>query len=163
MKKLIKPCLCILALMILLSGVAYSQETKVTSGTKVSEKFLTTWKKVGNKTKEIRSFKTEKATTVAGVRGAEAEDEALKYLYFKGGVKYPSRLELRNAVEMLEQFVLDNPEDPSVVETKYFVAQCYVQLNELDRAETVLNDIVNNHSDTEFAEYSKDDLAEIKK
>ena len=61
------------------------------------------WKKIGNLTKKKRSFQVEKATTVAGVRGAEAEDEVLKHLYYRGGTAAPSRLELKNAIEMLIQ------------------------------------------------------------
>jgi mannitol-specific phosphotransferase system IIBC component len=86
--------LCGIVVLFLTARVLIAQDPKQTQQTqakqeqktaKVSEEFLNTWKKVGDKTKEIRSFKTEKAITVAGVRGAEAEDEALKYLYFKGG------------------------------------------------------------------------------
>jgi len=162
MKKILTCVVVLLMLGIISSGMVIAQE-KQAAKKEVSQKFLTTWKKVGNKTKEIRSFKTEKATTVAGVRGAEAEDEALKHLYFKGGIKYPSRLELRNAIDMLEQFVKDNPDDPTVAESKYFVAQCYMQLGETDKARTAFDDIIKNHADTEYADYAQEDLAGIRK
>ena len=39
-------------------------------------------------------FEVEKVTAVAGVRGAEAEDEALHHLYYRQSMKGPSKVEL---------------------------------------------------------------------
>ena len=130
---------------------------------KVSDDFLNTWKKVGDMTKEIRSFKTEKAVTVAGVRGAEAEDEALKRLYYKGGIRYPNRLELKNAIELLENFVKENEEDPTVVQSKYFIAQCHMQLGEVDVGVEAYNDLIENFPKSEYAKLAKSDLENIAK
>ncbi|MFC1555678.1 tol-pal system YbgF family protein [candidate division KSB1 bacterium] len=142
------------------TGAAFTQDQ--TEKKQVSQKFLNTWKKVGDKTKEIRSFKTEKATTVAGVRGAEAEDEALKYLYFKGGVKYPSRLELKNAIAILEEFVKENPDDETIPESKYFMAQCYFQLGEADKAKVAFQDLIDNHASSDFSAFAKEEIKNIK-
>jgi len=164
MKKMMHVIIIILAFGILVSGITVAQDKKPeASGKKVSSKFLTTWKKIGNKTKEIRSFKTEKATTVAGVRGAEAEDEALKFLYYKGGIKYPSRLELKNAIQMLEAFVQENPLEETVPESKFFIAQCYAQLGETDKAISVFEELIKNHAKSEFAQFAKDELNALKK
>ena len=38
---------------------------------------------------------TEKITAVAGVRGAEAEDEALHHLYYRQSMKGPSEMDCR--------------------------------------------------------------------
>ncbi len=162
MKKIMNLMAVILTITVLASSGLFAQDKQQTGqDKKKTKKFLTTWKKVGNKTKEIRSFKTEKATTVAGVRGAEAEDEALKHLYFKGGVKYPSRLELKNAITMLDMFVKENPEDESVPESKYFIAQCYFQLGEIDNAKTAYQDLIKDHPASEFAGYAEEELKEI--
>jgi len=148
----------------LMSALVYAQENQGTQEKKqVSEKFLTMWKKVRDKTKDIRAYKTEKAVTVAGVRGSEATDEVLKLLYFKGGVPYPSQLELKNAITMLETFVKENPEDSTVVEIKFYIAQCSFQMDDVKKATAVYEDIVKNHPKSEYVVLAKEELEAIKK
>ena len=43
----------------------------------------------------------EQVVTVAGVRGAEAEDEALHHLYYRKSMKGPNKMELRSALGQL--------------------------------------------------------------
>ena len=63
-------------------------------------------------------FEVEKVTAVAGVRGAEAEDEALNLLYYRRSMKGLSELQLRKALgrllnkrSMLEKQGTEVPED----------------------------------------------------
>ena len=46
-------------------------------------------------------YEVEKVTDVAGVRGAEAEDEALNLLYYRRSMKGLSELQLRTALGKL--------------------------------------------------------------
>ena len=46
-------------------------------------------------------YEVEKITAVAGVRGAEAEDEALSLLYYRKSMKGLSELQLRKALGKL--------------------------------------------------------------
>ena len=46
-------------------------------------------------------YEVEKTTAVAGVRGAEAEDEALKLLYYRKSMKGLTELQLRKALGKL--------------------------------------------------------------
>ena len=46
-------------------------------------------------------YEVEKITAVAGVRGAEAEDEALNHLYYRKSMKGLSELQLRKALGKL--------------------------------------------------------------
>ena len=46
-------------------------------------------------------YEVEKITAVAGVRGAEAEDEALNLLYYRRSMKGLSELQLRKALGKL--------------------------------------------------------------
>ena len=46
-------------------------------------------------------YEVEKVTAVAGVRGAEAEDEALHYLYYRRSMKGLSKLDLERALGKL--------------------------------------------------------------
>ena len=48
-----------------------------------------------------RGYEEEEVTAVAGVRGAEAEDEALKLLYYRRSMKGLSELQLRKALGKL--------------------------------------------------------------
>lgn len=55
---------------------------------------------VWNEIEEVstKEYEVEKVTTVAGVRGAEAEDEALNHLYYRKSMKNPSEIELNKAL-----------------------------------------------------------------
>ena len=46
-------------------------------------------------------YEVEKITAVAGVRGAEAEDEAVNHLYYRKSMKGLSELQLRTALGKL--------------------------------------------------------------
>ena len=50
---------------------------------------------------DVESYETEYITAVAGVRGAEAEDEALLHLYYRRSMKGLSRLQLQKALGKL--------------------------------------------------------------
>ncbi len=121
------------------------------------------WKKINKVTRAQRSFKTEKATTVAGVRGDEAEDTALKQLYYKGGGKYPTRLELKNAIEILETSIKQEPDAETVPETKYYIGQCYEKLGENKRAIRLYEEIVDLYPKSKYAVDSRTSLNALTK
>ena len=50
---------------------------------------------------ESEAYETEYITAVAGVRGAEAEDEAVNHLYYRKSMKGLSELQLRTALGKL--------------------------------------------------------------
>ena len=53
----------------------------------------TIWEEIKEVT--IKDYEIEKVTTVAGVRGAEAEDEALNMLYYRKSMRSLSLLDLQ--------------------------------------------------------------------
>ena len=59
----------------------------------------TVWEEIQNVT--TVEYEVEKVTAVAGVRGAEAEDEALLHLYYRKSMKGLSRLQLQKALGKL--------------------------------------------------------------
>ena len=59
----------------------------------------TVWEEIQDVTDE--SYEVEKITAVAGVRGAEAEDEALLHLYYRRSMKGLTKLELQRALGKL--------------------------------------------------------------
>ena len=71
----------------------------------------TVWNEIENVADE--GYEVEKVTAVAGVRGAEAEDEALHHLYYRRSMKGLSKLDLQKALGKLiikrEKISDDNP------------------------------------------------------
>ena len=59
----------------------------------------TVWNEIQDVVDE--GYEVEKVTAVAGVRGAEAEDEALALLYYRKSMKGLSELQLRKALGKL--------------------------------------------------------------
>lgn len=158
--------LLLILLMLLFYSLSFPQQEKKggEKEIKVDEKWNNTvWKKVGDLTKEKRSFQVEKSTTVAGVRGAEAEDIILKQLYYRGKGQYPTKLELKNGIDMLKQIIKTEPDAPTVPESKFYIAQIYQQLGETQNAVDTYEDIVKNHPDSEVAKESSTELNKLKK
>lgn len=136
-------------------------EKKDEKAPKVDAAFLTRWKKIQAITKQ-QAYETQQTRTVAGVRGAEAEDAILDQLYYKGGVRYPSRVDLKNAITQLQEAVKADPKAATVPEQKFFIAQCHAQLGENDLAKGAYQDLVKNYPDTEYGKMAKDELAKMK-
>ena len=65
-------------------------------------------------------YEVEKITAVAGVRGAEAEDEALALLYYRRSMKELSKLDLQKALGKLilkKEKMLEKNLDTSKIDT----------------------------------------------
>ena len=72
----------------------------------------TVWNEIEDIAESV-SYETEYITAVAGVRGAEAEDEALALLYYRRSMKGLSKLDIQKALGKLiikrEKMNEDNP------------------------------------------------------
>jgi tetratricopeptide (TPR) repeat protein len=129
--------------------------------TKANPAFLNRWKKIQTSSQK-RAYETQQTRTVAGVRGAEAEDAILDQLYYKGGVRYPSRVDLKNAITQLQEAIDADPKAETVSEQKFFIAQCHAQLGESDLAKGIYEDLAKNHTDTEFGKLGQEELNKMK-
>jgi len=129
---------------------------------KNTKAFLNRWKKI-QKVAKKKAYETQQTRTVAGVRAAEAEDAVLDQLYYKGGVRYPSRVDLKNAITQLQEAIKDDPKAETVPEQKFFIAQCHSQLGEIDEAKAVYKDLVENHADTDWAKEATTELGKLEK
>jgi len=123
----------------------------------------TAWKRVEQLTAKERAFEVERATTVAGVRGKEAEDEIVNRLYFKGGTRYPARLEVKRAIRLLNRRIESDPKSESVPELQYFMAQCFLQLGEEEKALTIYRDLVKQHGKSEWAKKAGEEIKRLEK
>ena len=67
---------------------------------------------------ESKGYEVENITAVAGVRGAEAEDEALAHLYYRKSMKGISQADYRKAYGKLrnkrDELFKNNPEHPKL-------------------------------------------------
>ena len=77
----------------------------------------------------------EQITAVAGVRGAEAEDEALHHLYYRKSMKGPSRHELMEAYGKLrnkkELLLKENPDNSEIEKLNKFIDHLKFKLSEV--------------------------------
>ena len=89
----------------------------------------TVWK--WNEIEEVttKEYEVEKVTTVAGVRGAEAEDEALHHLYYRQSNEGPSLIELNKALGKLKNTLAalkeKNAQHEKIPEVTHYIIQIY--------------------------------------
>lgn len=130
-----------------LFAVSIAQEP---DSTVVDDDWLNTvWIQVDDMVKE-EEYEAQEIVTVAGVRGAEAEDNILDKLYYKGGKRYPNQSKLLKAIETLEKAIEKDPKGKDVPKQKYFIAQCYEKLGRTDESKKYYKNIVDNHKDSSY-------------
>ena len=127
----------------------------------VDEEWLNTiWTQVDDMVKE-EEFKLQETVTVAGVRGAEAEDGVLDKLYYKGAKRYPSQDKLRKAIDTLKEAIAKNPKSAGAPKQKFFVAQCYQKLGQKRQARDFYTQVTKDHAKTPWADKATKALAEL--
>ena len=69
-------------------------------------------------------YEVEKITAVAGVRGAEAEDEALALLYYRRSMKGLSKLDIQKALgKLIIKRKNMNNDDPNIKKIDGYILQ----------------------------------------
>lgn len=127
----------------------------------VDEDWLNTvWTQVDDMVKE-EEFKLQETVTVAGVRGAEAEDNILAKLYYKGGKRYPSQDKLTKAIKTLQEALAKNPKSAGAPKQKFFVAQCYEKLGQMAQARDYYTQVTKGHPQSPFATKAKNKLSKM--
>ena len=110
----------------------------------------TVWTQVDDMV-EREVLQKQEIVTVAGVRGAEAEDNILAKLYYKGGKRYPSQDKLVKAIKTLQEALEKNPKSPNAPKQKFFVAQCYEKLGKVDQARDYYSQVTKDHPKSSYA------------
>ena len=124
----------------------------------VDEQWLNTiWTQVDDMVKQEES-KLQETVTVAGVRGAEAEDQILDKLYYRGATRYPSQDKLRKAIATLTQAIESDPKGEDVAMQRYFVAQCYSKLGETAQARVFYTQVTKSHPGTSWATKAQQEM-----
>ncbi len=89
----------------------------------------TVWEEIQDVT--TVEYEVEKVTAVAGVRGAEAEDEALSLLYYRKSMKGLSKLDLQKAYGKLvnkRDEILRRDSGANVDKINKFITQLKIKL-----------------------------------
>jgi len=75
----------------------------------------------------------EQVTSVAGVRGAEAEDEALSYLYYRRSMRGIAMIDLQKAYGRLQntrdELMKANPKHPKLEKINNLISQLEIKIN----------------------------------
>lgn len=138
-----------------------SSETAPPSGEDVDDEWLNTvWTQVDDMVKE-EEFKLQETVTVAGVRGAEATDNILDKLYYKGGKRYPSQDKLKKAIDTLKESIARNPKADSVPKQTYFVGQCYEKLGQLGEARGYYTQLATEHAASTWGTKAQEKLSQL--
>ena len=76
----------------------------------------------------------EQVVTVAGVRGAEAEDEALHHLYYRKSMRGPNKMELQSALgklmKTLARLEKKDKNHAKIPEVRHYMIQIYRKLGD---------------------------------
>ena len=98
-------------------------------------------------------------TAVAGVRGAEAEDEALHHLYYRQSMKGPSEMALNkalgkllNTLSALKEKDLKHKKIPEVT---HYVIQIYKKLNNMPKSKEMEKELLATAPDSKWAKFYK--------
>jgi TolA-binding protein len=108
-----------------------------------------------------KEYKLQETVTVAGVRGAEAEDQVLDKLYYKGAKRYPSQDKLKKAIDVLRKSIAKNPKSADAPKQKFYVAQCYEKLGEEKNALDYYTQVTKSHGKSPWAEKANKALKEM--
>ena len=117
----------------------------------------TVWNEIEDVT--TKEYEVEKVTTVAGVRGAEAEDEALHHLYYRQSMKGPSEIELNKALGKLKNTLAalkeKNSSHEKIPEVTHYIIQIYKKLNESEKAEGMTKELLASSPDSKYTKFYK--------
>ena len=80
-------------------------------------------------------YEVEQVTAVAGVRGSEAEDEALHYLYYRKSMKGIALVDLQKAYGKLkikrDEFMEADPKHPKLKQIDNLLAQLKIKMKKV--------------------------------
>ena len=89
----------------------------------------TVWEEIQDVTSV--EYEVEKVTAVAGVRGAEAEDEALALLYYRKSMKGLSKLDLQKALGKLINKRETITDEQDIKKIDKFISQLKIKLKKI--------------------------------
>ena len=112
---------------------------------------------VWNEIEEVttKEYEVEKVTAVAGVRGAEAEDEALHHLYYRKSMKGPNKMELQSALgklmKTLSRLEKKDENHAKIPEVRHYMIQIYRKLGDEKTARLKEKELIALAPDSKWA------------
>jgi len=95
----------------------------------------TVWVEIQDIGTEDVVYETEQITAVAGVRGAEAEDEALDHLYYRRSMKGIALIDLQKAYGKLinkrDEFIKADPNHPKLNKINTLLSQLEIKMKKV--------------------------------
>ena len=92
----------------------------------------TVWEEIQD-IQDAEVYETEQITAVAGVRGAEAEDEALHHLYYRKSMKGLALIDLQKAYGKLkikrEKMLKNNPKNPKLKKINTLISKLEIRIS----------------------------------
>ena len=92
----------------------------------------TVWEEIQD-IQDAEVYETEQITAVAGVRGAEAEDEALHHLYYRRSMKGLALIDLQKAYGKLkikrEKMLKNNPKNPKLKKINTLISKLEIRIS----------------------------------
>ena len=92
----------------------------------------TVWEEIQD-IQDAEVYETEQITAVAGVRGAEAEDEALHHLYYRKSMKGLALIDLQKAYGKLkikrEKMLKNNPKNPKLKKINTLISKQEIRIS----------------------------------
>ena len=144
----------LLSSVLLLFANAYSQDEDLDLDAMWDN---TVWNEIEKVADE--GYEVEKVTAVAGVRGAEAEDEALHHLYYRQSMKGPSKIELNKALgKLLNTLSALKEKDPGhkkIPEVTHYVIQIYKKLNNKSKQIELQEELLSSAPESKWAKFYK--------
>ena len=116
---------------------------------------------VWNEIEEVttKEYEVEKVTAVAGVRGAEAEDEALHHLYYRQSMKGPSEIDLNKALgkllNTLSSLKKNKPGHEKIPEVTHYIIQVYKKLNNSLKQKELEKELLATAPGSKWAKFYK--------
>ena len=100
----------------------------------------------------------EQVVTVAGVRGAEAEDEALHHLYYRKSMRGPNKMELQSALgklmKTLARLEKKDKNHAKIPEVRHYMIQIYRKLGDEQTAKAKEKELITLAPDSKWAKAS---------
>ena len=102
----------------------------------------------------------EQVVTVAGVRGAEAEDEALHHLYYRKSMRGPNKMELQSALgklmKTLARLEKKDKNHAKIPEVRHYMIQIYRKLGDEQTAKAKDRELITLAPESKWAKaYTK--------
>ena len=140
--------------LILMTGFLFSQDEDLDLDAMWDN---TVWNEIEEVT--TKEYEVEKVTAVAGVRGAEAEDEALHHLYYRQSMKGPSEMELNKALgkllNTLSTLKEKTPDHEKIPEVTHYIIQIYKKLNNKSKQKELQKELLTLAPDSKWAKFYK--------